>query len=53
MQQNYEHSKTMLVNKPVNRQLYDAFTLTETKIWTDKMATVPNDIAVSVQYEHP
>ena len=53
MQQNYEHSKTILVNKPVNRQLYDSFTLTETKTETDKMATVPNGTVVSVQYEHP
>ena len=29
---------------------YGAFTLTESE--TDKMATVPNDISVFVQYEH-
>ena len=31
---------------------HDAFRLTETEWETDKMATVPNGISVSVQYEH-
>ena len=31
---------------------YGPFTLTETETETNKMATIPNDISVSVQYEH-